>query len=224
MSVINIIRTIRAQLAIAIFLALVFLLTAWGVIPPPEVLIEQIVHLFNRHGLPIVAFFSFVENVVGVNAYFPGSIVILSSMALTAGNPTLAVLTFLAIFIPALFAQVFSYLLGKRFQTDDIVNESLPPAENKNANSKTWLVFLSTFWHPHLAALTCIAAGSEGVAFKRFVKYLLPTSLVWNSFWGITMYTFGNFIKPNSTLVILFVVYLIVWAAWDVYKLYKKQN
>ena len=192
------------------------LLAHFGYIPDTNELTEILSAIFNKYGLPLIALASFLENIVGLNVYFPGSIVILTSMSLTAGDPGKAVLVFIAIFLPSTLAQNANYLIGY-FSTKNLKKQNLI----KLSKIKLGLLFGSTFWHPHTTAITCMASGSEGLSYVVFLKYFIVFSLFWNVFWAITMYHFGYFAKATSNLTLFFYIYLVLWIAWDAFKILK---
>lgn len=196
------------QLCVLGALSLLHLLALNGMMPSPERLTAQVENLFAKHGLPLVALCSFLENIVGVNAYFPGSIAILAGMALTAGNPTRALQMYFAIVIPAIAANQLSYWIGWRLRsrTDRL---SISGAK------KIWTWFLLTYWHPHLAATTAMASGAGYLKYRTFLRYFLVASLSWSIIWGLTIYHFGQELELRSNLVSLFYVYLVAWIVWD---------
>jgi membrane protein DedA with SNARE-associated domain len=104
---------IRVQLLMLATISLLVVLGNLGLIPSPIDIAAYISDAFDRFGLPAIAMCSFLENIVGFNVYFPGSIVILSGMAWTAGNPLLALKVYLAIVAPAMLAQHVNYLAGR---------------------------------------------------------------------------------------------------------------
>ena len=71
-----------------------FILRKFNIIPPVSEMIFLLNNLFLKYGIPIIAFSSFIEHLVGVNVYFPGSVVIVTAMTLASGNLPLAVAVF----------------------------------------------------------------------------------------------------------------------------------
>lgn len=203
---------------IILLLAFIFLqlLASYGIIPSLENLSGIIKSFFESYGLPAIAILSFVENIVGVNAYFPGSIVILTAMALSAGDPILGILTYATIFGFAFLAYNINYFLGKYL---------LFSGQNINISNKSsyelWVWYLGTFWHPHLAAITCVISGSQGLEYKLFFKRILIAGFFWNTFWGITMYNLGVFAKKSNDITLIMYLYLIGWLFVETYKYIK---
>jgi len=214
-----IINKIKSQLLILVFLVTINLLACMGYIPSTIELTDILISIFNTHGLLLIALASFLENIIGFNVYFPGSILILTSMSLTAGDPKKAVLVFILIVLPSTLAQNINYLIGY-FSTKEIKKQNLI----KLSKIKLGLLFGTTFWHPHTTAITCMASGSEGLNYIVFLKYFIVFSLFWNMFWAITMYHFGYFAKATSNLTLFFYIYLVLWITWDVVKILKGEG
>jgi membrane protein DedA with SNARE-associated domain len=213
-------RRIRAQIIVGALLVVCYLLNLAGVIPPPEIVYDRIEKIFSVHGVFFIGPISFIENVVGLNAYFPGSVAILGSMALTAGNPRLALVTFIAIVVPAFLAHQVNYFLGRRIARRSAVGKERGQKMNSRYGPGigTHLIFFTTLWHPHFAALTSIDAGSQGLGYRRFTKLFGLWFLFWNIFWGGVMYGFGAVLPRESLGYPIVIVFLVIWGAWDFFK------
>ncbi len=186
-------------------------------------LVTYIKIAIERYGLIVIGPLSFLENMVGLNVYFPGSIVILTAMALTAGNPVRGLITYLTIYGAAFVAYHINYFIG--FSTSRKVVKNKNMVVDSSTNKTLWLRFFSTFWHPHFAALTCIHVGNEGYKYKQIMKYLIVVSFVWNTFWGLTMYSVGT-ITPTTGNSLTYIVYLYIigWLLLSTYRYYKNKG
>ena len=194
---------------------LFYFISQFGLIPSPAQLNEILVEKFKNYGLPLIAVCAFLENLVGVNAYFPGAFTILTGMALTAGNPSRAVLTYFIIYIPSFVANILSFYFGLLYRQND-----LKGITRKERNTTLW--FFLTYWHPQLAALTAFTIGSDGVLSKgNFIKHSFRASLFWSIFWGVIIYHFGLFANVAHNFMTLFLGYVVVWAAIDIYKWFR---
>jgi len=212
----RIIRRIQLQLIILAIIAILKLLEVLNIISPIADLIPFLTKQFNEKGYLLVGICSFLENIAGFNAYFPGSIVILTAMGLTSGNPIKAILTFLCIYIPSTLAHFINYYAGTR------LSNTVPSASFKS--NKLWILFFSTMWHPNFAAITSIKVGSERMPFKIFLKYFFPTSFLWNIFWGTLMYTLGGVGSFGKSFPLIFICYLLIWMFVDIAHVIKKRS
>jgi len=194
------------QLLILTLLLTLDLFASLGIIPRQSELLIMLTQFFRTWGLPAIAVCSFLENVAVFNVYFPGSIVILTGMALTAGEPWLAVATFFAIACPSLLAHALNFWAGHlRARSDPIQIHQVE--------------FFLAFWHPQTAALATFKAGDAGWPVGRFVRYLLVSALSWYLFWALIMYHFGMAAGSTGWLLVLFYLYLIAWIIQDLLKI-----
>lgn len=210
-------RKILPQIVILSLIGVFYSLSLFDIIPSPSQLNGILVEKFKTYGLPLIAICAFLENFVLVNAYFPGAFTILTGMALTAGNPGRAVLTYFVIYLPSYTANILSYYCGFLYQCKDIAG-AIP----KKRKSLLWFFF--TYWHPQLAALTAFSAGAGKFLLpSNFIKLSLGISLFWSIFWGAIIYHFGLFTDVAHNFLLLFLGYIMVWAAVDIYLWFRSQ-
>lgn len=214
-------RSIRAPSILLAILLISEYLFWLGIIPSLWIITDWIQHLIIEYGVIIVGPLSLIENVGILNVYFPGSLVILTAMALTAGDPVKGILTFTIIYGFALIAYHINYYIGIRLKNNrtEITNLTRPII-------KLWVQFFSSFWHPHFAALTCIRVGSTGYKYSEIYKPLLISSLFWNSFWGLMMYYVGVFFDLSENLYFkwLVYIYLIGWLLLELFRYLKNKE
>jgi membrane protein DedA with SNARE-associated domain len=207
------IGVIRNQLIIIGFVIVFKFAVYIGLIPDEAYFLNVISSLFIEYGIIAVIIASFIENIIGVGTYFPGSIVILTSMALTGGNIHLAVLTFLAIVLPSTIAHIMNYLIGRKISKyTEIKGKKL-----------FWFLF-TTLWHPHFAAVSTFTLGSQKLNFRKFLYYFIPIHLFWNIFWGVMMFKLGETGREDFSIFNLFYGYLVCWIIYDLVLFYKQRN
>jgi membrane protein DedA with SNARE-associated domain len=169
-----------------------------------------LVELLKTHGLPLVILASFMENLAGVGTYFPGSIALVTAMALTAGDVHRAFLTYWAVVIPAIAANLASYAIGR------LAKQAVPSQENRSSGALVFW-YVTTYWHPQFAGLTAMASAAEGIPFARYVAFFLPISLAWSIVWAIFLYHAGRVFNVPNMLAPIFYIYLIGWLLWDIH-------
>jgi membrane protein DedA with SNARE-associated domain len=212
-------RALLPQLVLLILIASFYGLAFAGVIPIPPNLSEKLLAAFKAYGIPFIAICSFIENLVGINVYFPGAFTILTGMALTAGNPLKAVVTYFAIYLPAFAANATSFLIG-RFgkRTQQASGQVL-----QQKNTVLWFAF--TYWHPLLASMTAFSAGVESQVSKRnFFALAFPISLAWSIFWALVIYHFGLAVNVGDHFAALFILYLLGWIIVDTVNFCKRRQ
>ena len=208
-------RALLPQLVLLILIASFYGLAFVGVIPVPHNLSEKLLAAFKAYGIPFIAICSFIENLVGINVYFPGAFTILTGMALTAGNPLKAFITYFAIYLPAFAANATSFLIGRFGKRNPQTNGRV----SQQRNTVLWFAF--TYWHPLLASITAFSAGVENKVSKRnFFMLAFPISLTWSTFWALVIYHFGLAVNVGNHFAILFALYLLGWTIVDAVKFY----
>lgn len=202
-----------APTSVLVLTSLWLWLVVLGLLPPLADVVLLLESFFQTYGLPVVLLTSVLENITYLNAYLPGSVVILTAMALTNGDPLLGFYTFLAIHIGANGGYQISYVLGKILGKESF----LPPPPKAR-----WIQAFGTYWHPHLASLTSTFMGQHNVPWRTFTATAFSTSLVYNILWAVLIYNVGNFITKAGNLLWFFVyAYLILWIGYEVYRWYK---
>jgi hypothetical protein len=211
-------RVLLPQIILLGLILVLYSLSMLRIIPSPQELNRLLVRLFLKYGLPLIALSSLLENIVGLNAWFPGAFTILTGMSLTAGHPSRAILTYLVIYIPAYCANVFSYILGRSQRQS--VQTTHPPKERD-----VWLWFVLTYWHPQLASVTAFSMGIRDIVPRSmFLVHSLLVSALWSVFWAVTIYHFGLIANVADYFGILFLMYLLIWAATDTWKFFSRRS
>lgn len=212
----RILRSVKFPLAIAVVIGTITILQATGTIPHTSSLLNILTAAVERWGILVVAAISFIENVVFLTAAFPGSVAILVSMAATHGDVGRAMTTFMAIVLPSFAAHYFNFACGRGWIRLPVFSRWAKTDETASHKVEhPAVLFLSTLWHPQLAAVTTARAGQSGFSLALFTFYFIPVALLWNAIWGIAMYSGGVAVSQSSIWEILFWLYLFMWAVRD---------
>jgi len=197
-------------------LILLSILAAVGVLPPMGELSLQLGQLINEGGLGLIFAASFVENLPTVNAYFPGSVVLLVTMTSTSGDPARAVWVYMAVVVPAILANLLSFLAGR------LMWQKRGHRVEPNRTKRVWglvMLYIFNYWHPHLASMVALSTGSEGVTISHHLRAFLPVSLGWSLIWAVALYNMGMSVNFSAQMNWLVWVYLILWFLWDYHKM-----
>lgn len=199
---------IKIQLIMILIVTMLFCASFIGIIPTIYELLDYLKVLFQKYGVVAVMICAFFENIAGFNLYFPGSIVILTSMALSAGNPKMAFSLFVIISVFSILAHLANYLVFRLLDKKNDKKENCPKLSE---------YFLS-FWHPHFAVVVSIKSGARGVPFIIFFKRMVVAAISWYIFWAVVMYSYGTLTVSKNAfgLIWLFLLYLIIWTIWDI--------
>jgi membrane protein DedA with SNARE-associated domain len=221
----GVLRTIRTQLFLLCFISGLAVASNYGILPPSSELLGYVRGLFTKYGLPAIAVCSLIENIVGLNLYFPGSVVILSGMALTSGHPAFALKTWVVIFCFAEIAHYMNFFFGRVTSGKDSRSSDHQPEDKLGMKQRGMLVlFIGSYWHPHSAAVTSLECGVNGVKLCTFSTYLALALGLWYGFWGVLMYNIGRSIPERVNLLPLFIGYIVVWIFWDVIRFIRRRS
>jgi len=154
-----------------------------------------------------IAACAFIENLVAVNAYFPGAFVILFAMASTHGKLQSAFLVFAVIATASGSAQHLNFFAGRWLRR----------RMGEQALHVSFMGGLANYWHPQLGAVYSFRAGVSGATYRQFGR-ALAAFVMWTCFWGILMYQLGAVPISGGSFVTIFVVYLSGWLAIEVVK------
>jgi len=201
---------VKTPIIVIILYFMIYFLIEFNYIPPLEKLEDSLIIYYEKYGLFMVAFLSLIENIPGINVYFPGSIVILTAMAYSHGNPTLGLYTYLVIFSFAFIGYHISYYIGR------VSSSNLKENKTSLRDKNLFIYFFLTLWHPHSASITCLVAGEDNVPYKKFLKNLIIVGFIWNTFWALLMYNIDiDILKTNGEIItLLIVIYLFLWLGY----------
>ncbi len=180
-------------LFIILFLSLQYGWSAIG-LPTQDEMIVKVQSFFALYGLWMIFISSFLEAMLFIGWYFPGSLVIFLGVASTTGNPEKAVQTVLAVCAGMLLGYIFNYLLGKfgwykvliKFGFKDELLKIEKRVQDKG--------MIGAFFFYVMPGMGCLLSTAFGVLKFNFFKFLSFTALMvffWNILWGVLVYHFG---------------------------------
>ncbi|MES2471044.1 MAG: VTT domain-containing protein [Patescibacteria group bacterium] len=201
-----------------IYLGLFLLLSLvwWAFsMPEPQYVFNYILNLFDTHGLMIVGLAAFIEGLVLINIYFPGSAVIVIGVIAEKGDAKGAALVVLTTTIAFILSGVVNYFIGY-YGLHSII---------KKFGGETWLkqaeawyqrsgnkAILASYMHPNLGAFISVACGNARYNFARFLQYAATASICWNILWGIIVFNFATMMGRAVTQGWPVIVLLLTWA------------
>lgn len=204
-------------LIVLLLLTTTQILSYFQIIEPPSSFLERVTQLLGSGSLFLIAAFSFFEGLMILNVYFPGSVVILFSMAATHGDPTRALATFGVIVAGSAAAHQLNFGFGRVVTgaRSDLVPQSQTRLDLSGA--------LVSYWHPQLGSLYSTRAGAEGQSYSQFLVRFGIGFGFWNIFWGVLMYNLGRVPVSGSEFLGLFYAYLLWWF-FDEYRQWRKRS
>lgn len=201
------------------FLVIAVLAIVWKLLdlPSEAETIQIVTRWLATYGLYVVLIGSLLEALLFIGFYFPGSVIIFLSVA-SSPNPLQAVKAVVSVSVGMLAGYSLNYVLGKygwyRVFLKLGMRSGIENARTKMEKNDIRYVFY-TYWNPGLASFTSTAAGILQLPYRRFLVLMLLAIMVWNTFWGVLVYSLGE-----SALALLnFALVLKIIALWIVFEL-----
>lgn len=195
----------------ACFLLVAYLAWQWFDLPPREVFIEWLRALIVQYGYVIVFVGAFIESLLVIGWYFPGSLIIFISV-IFAPTPAAAAVSVAIVTVALWCGYTFNFLLGRygwyRVLVAFGVKEYIDQAKDKLTKYGILAVF-SSYWSPGLASFIATAAGVLHYPMYKFLTYSLIAVVIWNTFWGLLVYHIGER-ALNMFLSWPFMIFVIV--------------
>lgn len=168
----------------------------------PEAQAAWVIGYLRSASVVVIVAIAAIENIVGLTAWFPGSVAILVAMAATGGRPSRAIAVFAAIVIGAFVGQVVDFWYGRLV--------ARPPQRYSLGRTDITGAVL-TYWHPQLGSIYSAQRGARGLQFSSFVVLLALVWFPWNVCWGLAMYHFGALPVSARSWEVVFAAYCVVW-------------
>ena len=201
------------------FVLVGLLTTVWKLLDlPSDVAMAGIVtQWLMQYGLLLIVIGSFLEALLFIGFYFPGSVIIFLGVAL-APDTFHAFLAVVAVSVGMLCGYTLNYLFGKygwyRIFLKLGMQNGIANAQAKMVKNDVRYIFY-TFWNPGLASFTSTAAGILQLRYKRFLVLMVIAVVIWNTFWGVLVYSLGE----SALLLLDFVLALKIIGIWILFEL-----
>ena len=188
-------RVIAFPLAVlAVFLVLYAVWIALD-LPPEETVIDIARGYLDRYGVVIVLVCAYLEGLLLIGWYFPGTLVII--FALIVAGPDVSRVALVAVLAGSgLFAAyVTNFLIGKhgwyRLLLTFGLREPLESAQRRLTRYGLSAIFTS-YWQANLASVISTAAGILQFSLARFLAYSLAAEAFWITFWATLIFFLGR--------------------------------
>lgn len=188
----------------------------WSTLDLPEKgeLILILKDYIARYGLWLVFIGSFLEALLLIGWYFPGSSLIFLSVIL-APSPLHAILSVAIVTLGLFCGYTINFFLGKygwyRLLVFFGIKKQVIEAKEKLTKHGLKAVFLS-YWNPGLASFTSTAAGVLQFKPSRFLLYSLMAVSLWDAFWGTVAYNLGEKVFDTILTWPFIISIILVWA------------
>lgn len=148
-----------------------------------------------RYGYLIVFVAAFIETIPPFNFYFPGSAVVVLSVAFCRSGTLNVFLVLFVVGAAFLSAYVLDYFIGKcgwlwlltRFGFREALERS---REKVSTNGAAWLWW--AYVHPNIGAIAATSCGILGIPLRRFLLHSMGAITFWVASWGTLAFLVGE--------------------------------
>lgn len=191
--------------------ALVFYLTVlflWkiGIIPPPEGILVLLESLYEHYGLIGLFISAFLEGVVYLGLYFPGSFIIALSVILSDGTIISFFMISLVVTVALTLTSVINYMLG-RYVVYKEKKEKIN-SKRKISSKGFWLSMI----HPNLLAFYFFHSGIKQQSPRKIL--LVPAFIIYGFMYAGIIYStkewFKKAIESPGLMITLITIWIIV--------------
>lgn len=171
--------------------------------------------LVERYGVPILLLAAFLEGLVLLTTYFPGSVVVFLAVATSVGRPMAAVEMVIAVTIGFLAAAYCNYFVGRvgfyRVLQRAGLTGTLNRARALFERYGIWILLIG-FVHPASSSLLAVSAGIGGMRIAPFSVAAIVGITVWNALLGAIAYSLGTSVETAVANPWLMSWFLALWA------------
>lgn len=154
-------------LSAVIFVIIVEFLSYAQILPPPEYILYLLEQVYHKFGLPGVFIASFLEGLVYLGLYFPGSMVIVLSLFVSGGEKIELLKIALVVALAFTITSILNYIFGRT-------------TSRKKETKKTSYKFLFfSMLHPHFISFYFFNEGlQKNKPFKILIVPLFITTYI----------------------------------------------
>lgn len=185
-----------------IFYLVAVLLWSLNIIPPPTEIINLLENLYERYGLVGLSIASFLEGIVYLGLYFPGSFIIALVVFFSNGSFISLFSISLVVAFTLTLTAFINYFLGRNvfFKRNDYLEEQ--------KRAKKGLFF--SMIHPNILAFYFFNEGIE----KRGLWKIVFVPLImtpYGLFLAYLLYFFSDFAKQRFESPLFLLILIIMW-------------
>jgi membrane protein DedA with SNARE-associated domain len=190
-------------------------------LPPEQTIIAIGKSYLDRYGLWVVLVCAYIEALVVIGWYFPGTLVIIVAMIAAVTEPVRYVET-AALGAAGLYCgQVTNFFAGKhgwyRMLLAFGLREPLERAQRRLTRYGLSAIFI-TYWQANLASCISTAAGILQFPARRFVLLALLAQTLWFAFWATLIFLLGPAALSLAGFRMILLLILIWIAARLIYR------
>ena len=183
---------------------------------PPEATIIAIGKSYlDRYGLWIVLVCGYLEALVVIGWYFPGTLVLIFAMIAASPEPVRYVETAAIGAFGLYCGQVTNFFAGKDGWYRLLLAFGLrEPLENAKARLTKYglSAIFTTYWQANLASVISTAAGILQFSVARFLVFSLAAEAFWITFWSSLIFFLGRAALSLAGFRMILLM-IVIWIA-----------
>jgi len=199
---------------LAVFLLLYVVWVALD-LPPEETILDIAKSYLDRYGVVIVLICAYLEGLLVIGWYFPGTLVIIFAL-IVAGQDVARVAQVAALAGCGLFAAyVTNFYAGKYGWYRLLLAFGLrQPLENAQARLTRYglSAIFATYWQANLASVISTAAGILQFSVARFLVFSLAAEAFWITFWSSLIFFLGRAALSLAGFRMILLM-IVIWIA-----------
>jgi membrane protein DedA with SNARE-associated domain len=188
-------KIIAFPLAVLAIFGLLYAIWRLLDLPPEETLARIAKDYLERYGIIIVLISAYLEGLLLIGWYFPGTLVIVLALIFAAPQPERFALIALLAGSGLFAAFATNFLAGKygwyRLLLAFGLREPLENAQRRLSRYGLSAIF-TTYWQANLASCISTAAGILQFPVARFLAYSLVAEALWITFWASVIFFMGS--------------------------------
>jgi membrane protein DedA with SNARE-associated domain len=188
-------KIIALPLAVLAVFGLLYLIWLALDLPPEDTMVRIAKDYLDRHGVLIVFIAAYLEGLLLIGWYFPGTLVIILALVLAGPDPVRVAQVAATAGIGLFAAYVTNFYAGKygwyRLLLAFGLREPLENAQRR-LNKYGLSAIFTTYWQANLASCISTAAGILQFPAARFVAYSFVAEALWVTFWATLIFFLGK--------------------------------
>lgn len=164
-------------------------------LPPEETIIASAKSYLDRYGIAIVLISAYLEGLLLIGWYFPGTLVIILALVLAGPDPARVAQVAATAGFGLFCAYVTNFFAGKygwyRLLLAFGLREPLENAQKRLTKYGLSAIF-TTYWQANLASCISTAAGILQFSASRFIAYSFLAEALWVVFWATLIFFLGT--------------------------------
>ena len=181
-------------------------LSLWklGILPSPENILILLENLYEKYGLIGLSIATFLEGIVYLGLYFPGSFIILLSVILSDGSIISFLVISLVVSVTLTLTSIINYVSG-RYVAYKENREKMPLSKKASSKGLFWSMI-----HPNLLAFYFFNAGIKKQNPRKilFVPFLM---MIYGFVYCLIVYLAKDWFRTAIENPLIMITLVVTW-------------